>query len=70
MATKAQRRFIFVFWCLGGENVLPQKRAKIIGEILNPDNPEITNYNHQIANKLQITISRSQIRLKTNCLEF
>jgi len=35
MATKAQRRkaklfvkYIFVFWCLGGENVLPQNTQK------------------------------------------
>ncbi len=28
----------------------------------NPDKPEITNYKHQIANKFQITISKSQIR--------
>jgi hypothetical protein len=35
MATKAQRheaklsvKFIFVFWCLGGENILPQNTKK------------------------------------------
>jgi predicted nucleotidyltransferase len=35
---------------------------------LKPDKPEITNYKHQISNKFQITISKSQIRSKTNCL--
>ena len=33
---------------------------------LNPDKPEIANYKHQITNKFQITISKSQIRLKAN----
>ena len=37
---------------------------------LKPDKPEIANYKHQITNKFQITISKSQIRSKTNCLEF
>jgi hypothetical protein len=36
----------------------------------NPDKPEIPNSKHQITNKFQITISKSQIRSKTNCLEF
>ena len=36
----------------------------------NPDKPEITKYKHQITNKFQITISKSQTRSKTNCLEF
>jgi len=36
----------------------------------NSDKPEITNYKHQIINKYQIIISKSQIRSKTNCLEF
>jgi hypothetical protein len=36
----------------------------------NPDEPEITNYKHQITNKFQITISKSQIRPKANYLEF
>jgi hypothetical protein len=35
-----------------------------------PDKSEITNYKHQITNKFQITISKSQIRSKTNCLAF
>jgi len=35
-----------------------------------PDKPEITNYKQQITNKFQMTISKSQIRSKTNCLEF
>jgi hypothetical protein len=34
------------------------------------DKPEITNYKHQITNKYQITISKSQIGSKANCLEF
>ena len=38
--------------------------------IPNPDEPEITNYKHQMTNKFQITISKSQIRSKPNCLEF
>jgi hypothetical protein len=37
---------------------------------LNPNKSEITNYKHQITNKFQITISKSQIRVKANCLEF
>ena len=37
---------------------------------LNPDKPEITNYKHQITNKFQITISKSQIRSNVNCLWF
>jgi len=36
----------------------------------NPAKPEITNNKHQITNKFQITISKSQIRSKTNCLGF
>jgi hypothetical protein len=36
----------------------------------NPNKPEITNYKHQITNKSQIAISKSQIRSKANCLEF
>jgi len=36
----------------------------------NPYKPEITNYKHQITNKFQISISKSQIRSKPNCLEF
>ena len=35
-----------------------------------PDKPEITNYKHQITNKFQITISKSQIRSNANCLKF
>jgi hypothetical protein len=42
----------------------------LFNEVLNPDKPEITNYKRQITNKFQITISKSQIRSKTNCLEF
>ena len=37
---------------------------------LDQDKPEITKYKHQNTNKFQITISKSQIRSKTNCLEF
>ncbi len=37
---------------------------------LNPDKLEITNYKHQITNKFQISISKSQIISKANCLEF
>jgi len=36
----------------------------------NLDKPEIPNYKHQIANKFQISISKSQIWSKANCLEF
>jgi hypothetical protein len=36
----------------------------------NPDIPEITNHKHQITNKFQITISKSQIRPKADCFEF
>jgi hypothetical protein len=36
----------------------------------NPYKPEITNYKHQITKKLQITISKSQIRSNANCLVF
>jgi hypothetical protein len=43
---------------------------KISYKGLNPDKPEITNYKHQITNKFQITISKSQIRSNTNCLGF
>jgi len=39
-------------------------------QIPNPDKPEITNDKHQISNKFQITISKSQIRSNANCLEF
>jgi hypothetical protein len=35
-----------------------------------PDKPEITNYKHQMTNKFQITISKSQKRSKANGLEF
>jgi len=35
-----------------------------------PDKPEITNYKHQITNKFQISISKSQTRSKANCLDF
>jgi len=38
--------------------------------ISNPDEPEITNYKHQITNKFQISISKSQIRSNANCLGF
>ena len=34
------------------------------------DKPEIANYKHQITNKYQITIFKSQIGSKANCLEF
>jgi hypothetical protein len=44
--------------------------GKIIYPNPNPDKPEITNYKHQIINKFQIAISKSQIRSKANCLEF
>ncbi len=37
-------------------------------QLSNQDKPEITNYKHQIINKFQITISKSQIRSKANCL--
>ena len=33
-----------------------------------PDRPEITNYKHQITNKLQITKTKSQTRSKANYL--
>jgi hypothetical protein len=36
----------------------------------NPDKAEITNFKHQITNKFQISISKSQIRSKANCLGF
>jgi hypothetical protein len=36
----------------------------------NPDKPEITNCKHQMTNKIQISISKSQIRSKANCFEF
>jgi hypothetical protein len=39
-------------------------------QLSNRDKPEITNYKHQITNKFQITISKSQIRSKAKCLEF
>jgi hypothetical protein len=39
-------------------------------QLSNPDKLEITNYKHQISNKFQITITKSQIRPKANCLEF
>jgi hypothetical protein len=35
-----------------------------------PDKPEITNYKHQITNKFQYQISKSQTKSKSNCLEF
>ena len=35
-----------------------------------PDKAEITNYKHQMTNKFQITISKSQKRSKANGLEF
>jgi hypothetical protein len=46
------------------------KLGLIIFPANNPDKTEITNYKHQITNKLQITISKSQIRSIANCLEF
>jgi len=36
----------------------------------NPDKPDTTNYKQQITNKFQISISKSQIKSKANCLEF
>ena len=39
-------------------------------QLSNRDKTEITNYKHQITNKFQITISKSQTRSKANCLEF
>jgi hypothetical protein len=36
----------------------------------NLDKPEITKYKHQITNKFQISISKSQIRSDANCLGF
>ena len=51
-------------------NFFATKCTKIIHKRLSPDKPEITNYKHQITNKFQIIISKSQIRSKTNCLEF
>jgi hypothetical protein len=41
-----------------------------INQTPDPDKPEITNDKHQITNKFQITISKSQIRSKANCLDF
>jgi hypothetical protein len=38
--------------------------------IPNSDKQEITNYKHQMTNKFQITISKSQIKSNANCLEF
>jgi len=38
--------------------------AKKVSLKLNLDKPEITNNKHQITNKFQITISKSQIRSK------
>jgi hypothetical protein len=32
------------------------------------DKPEVSNYKHQIANKFQIPISKSQKDQKANCL--
>ena len=37
---------------------------------LNPDKPEITKYKQQITNKFQITISKSEVSSKANCLGF
>jgi outer membrane phospholipase A len=37
---------------------------------LNPEKPEITNYKHQITNKFQISISKSQLSSNANCLGF
>ena len=34
-----------------------------------PHKPEMTNYKHQITNKFQISISKSQIRSKAKLLE-
>jgi hypothetical protein len=36
--------------------------------MLNLNKPEITNYKHQITNKFQITISKSQMRSTANRL--
>jgi hypothetical protein len=41
-----------------------------INQTPDPDKPEITNDKHQITNKFQISISKSQIRSKANCLDF
>jgi hypothetical protein len=45
-------------------NLFEAKCTKRTTKDLNPDKPEITNYKHQI------TIFKSQIRSKANCLEF
>jgi len=47
-----------------------QPGVTIILRAPNPDKPEITNYKHQITNKFQITLTKSQIRPNSNCLEF
>jgi hypothetical protein len=41
-----------------------------LGSSAAEDKPKIANYKHQITNKFQITISKFQMRSKTNYLEF
>jgi hypothetical protein len=65
-----------------GFNLFPRQRSekaapagqlsmsKLELQMADPNRLEITNYKHQITDKLQISISKSQIRSKANCLEF
>jgi len=60
---------------LRSEKVAPAGQLsmpKLELQMPNPYKPklEITNYKHQITNKFQISISKSQIKSKANCLEF
>jgi hypothetical protein len=49
-----------------GQLSMPKSELKMP----NPYKPEIANSKHQMTNKFQMTISKSQIRSKANCLEF
>ena len=58
---------------LRSEKVAPEGQLsmpKLEPQVSQPDKPEITNFEHQITNKNQITISKSHIRSNANYLEF
>ena len=58
---------------LRSEKVAPEGQLsmpKLEPQVSQPNKPEITNFEHQITNKNQITISKSHIRSNANYLEF
>jgi len=62
-----------LFLRLRSKKVAPAEQLsmpKLELQMPNPYKPEMTNSKHQMTNKFQMTISKSQIRSKANCLEF